>query len=236
MTINYNIYCDESSHLEKDTKTKFMVIGSIWVQHKVEKLIEDEISKIVYWKTELHWSNLRNQQFENYKKLIDFYFKVNEIGACFYRAVLIDKELLNHSKYQQNHNEFIYKMYYQLCKTWMKPCASKCSFKLIIDEKDTNMLNDSKKLKENLKHYSLIDVIPVDSKSSRLVQLADFFSGAVAFKNNHYEDDKIKPALGNTKTQVVDYLSKQSHLTLKRGTGPRNMKFNIFYWHPPTTS
>jgi len=111
----YNIYCDESCHLEHDG-FPIMLLGAVWCPLDKAKSISKEIRKIKAAhnaKGELKWTKVSNSRLKFYQNLLDYFF--GEDGLNFRCLVVIGKDRLNHSYFNQgSHDSFYYKMYYQL--------------------------------------------------------------------------------------------------------------------------
>ena len=74
----YNIYCDESCHLEHD-RQKAMVLGGIWCPYDRRKEIARELRalKIKYRlspKFEIKWNKVSPSRIDFYLALVDFFF------------------------------------------------------------------------------------------------------------------------------------------------------------------
>ena len=109
----YNIYCDESCHLEHD-KEKVMVIGGIKCPKSRRKIIINDIYTIkeefnIPKMAEIKWNKVSNCNLEYFKKIVDLFLDTQDLQ---FRAVVVDKTKLNHEQFGQTHNEFYYKMYY----------------------------------------------------------------------------------------------------------------------------
>ena len=115
--VEYNVYCDESCHLEHDN-SNVMVIGAVYCPKKMVKKINKDIYSIkerygLPKNGELKWVKISNSNFNVYRALIEYFFSNNDLH---FRAVIADKTNLNHKKYSQTHDDWYYKIYYTMLK------------------------------------------------------------------------------------------------------------------------
>src|SRR5690554_4925085 len=105
----YNIYIDESCHLEKDNApvmclgyTKILKVDYAGFKKQFKQLKLKHKSP-----TEIKWSKLSSSRVQLYIDLINLFFNSN----IEFRAVLIkNKSRLNHELFNRHgHNEFYYK-------------------------------------------------------------------------------------------------------------------------------
>ncbi len=225
----YNIYCDESCHLENDSIDK-MVIGAVWCLDKEKHRIYNELREIKkehgLSKTfELKWNKVSNGKVDYYLDIIKYYFKDNYLN---YRALVVpNKKELNHSLYNQTHNDFIYKMYFDLLKVIFDP---QNTYKIFLDIKDTKGQKKIEKLLEILCNSTydfnkliIKDIQLVDSKDVELIQLSDFLSGAICYANRGLQSSEAK-------MQIIKLIQSISGKTLFNSTLVKENKMNIFIW------
>lgn len=231
MRETFNIYCDESCHLEND-RQPVMLFGAIWCP----KLKVQEISSAIRAiKTkyralgELKWTKVSPAKLSFYMDLIDFFFSQ---GAINFRGLIVtNKQDLNHSYFNEgSHDSFYYKMYYQMLVPILKPPNS---YNVYIDIKDTRSADKVRLLREvlcNTLHdfdRALIPIIQnIRSRESHLLQLADFFTGAVGYRNRLY------PGESDAKNNIVNAISKWSGRDLVGCTPLWEEKFNLFSFSP----
>ena len=156
--MEYNIYCDESCHLENDN-INVMVLGAIWCAKEKKQEISKRIREI---KTdfrlapgfEIKWNKVSPAKKDFYLRLIDYFFDDDDIH--FRALVVSDKSVLNHTQFNQTHNDFYYKMYFDLLKVIFIPSNS---YNIYIDIKDTRSQHKVKKLTDVLhaNQYELED-------------------------------------------------------------------------------
>ena len=90
MKQTYNVYCDESCHLEND-RHKAMVIGAVSCPLEKTRKISDRIREIKTHhnlkKTfEVKWTKVSPAKVSFYKELIDYFFDNNDLQ---FRALII---------------------------------------------------------------------------------------------------------------------------------------------------
>jgi len=140
-----------------------------------------------------------------------------------------DKTILRHSDYNQTHEDFYYKMYFDTLKTIFHP---KDRYRIYIDIKDTRGGHKITKLHEVLSNNlydfdkTIIERIQIARSSEiQLLQLADFLTGIIAAANRSVTKSPAKLAL-------IRNMKESSHYSLVRTTLIRENKVNIFRWHP----
>ena len=227
----YNIYCDESCHLEHDHK-KCMIMGALKCEKEKRKRICQEIRKIKVKNgipafQEVKWTKISKRTFPLYCDLINYFFDNDNLK---FRAIIIDKEKINHSKFNQTHDTFYYKVYYQLLCRAVVP---KQENYIYLDIKDTKSNRKVKKLKKCLQ-YGMYDfntkyiknIQTINSKESEILQLCDILIGAIGYINR--EEDK-KPIFNHYKLKVVELIKERSSYNLKQTTFLSEEKFNLFF-------
>lgn len=230
----FNIYCDESCHLEHD-KQSVMLIGGIWCLNQDVRLIANEIRQIKNQfnaKGELKWSKVSRAKKDFYLALADYFFKRDSLN---FRCVVVeDKSKLDHAAFNAgDHNSFYYKMYYTMLQNILD---RDFHYEIYLDIKDTQSQKKIEKLKEVLCNkffdfdQKMIERMQqIRSHESELMQLADFLIGAIGYKNRKIQDNTAKLA-------VVEQLAKTTNHPLTASSPPWVKKFNIFIFSPQDTS
>lgn len=225
----FNIYCDESCHLEHDGE-KAMVIGGVWCPQDKKDDIFRRLREIkeehgLSRKLEIKWNKVSKGQLGFYMDVVNYFF--DNCDLHFRALVVPNKQELNHEAYNQNHDTFYYKMYFYMLNALLEP---DCGYNIYIDIKDTRGQRKVEKLHEVLcnNHYDfdrkLIKKIQqVRSEEVELVALADLLIGAVSYL--HREKDT-----SNAKLSLIDRIKERSGYSLKSSTLSRENKFNIFVW------
>lgn len=227
----YNIYCDESCHLEND-KQKAMVLGSIWCPKEKAHEIAVTIRKMkkrhgLSSHFEIKWTKVSYEKKEFYFELLEYFFTESDLH---FRAVVVpDKSILNHEKYKQNHDTWYYKMYFDMLKWIFSP---KDEYYLYLDIKDTCSSEKIQKLHEVI-CSSLYDfnrdivkrIQTVRSNEVEQIQLADLLIGVIGYENRGLSESRGKVA-------VVGKVRQLSGYDLTRTTLIRESKFNLLVWEP----
>ena len=218
MDKTFNIYCDESCHLENDHK-KFMFLGSINAAYNQVRLHTSQINEIKrkhHFYAEIKWSNVSQSKLHFYTELIEYFFATD----LKFRAVGVEKSKINNQIYAQTFDDFYYKMYYQLLNYKMESCYS---YNVYLDIKDTLSACKVKKLKEilNIKYSAFRYVQNIRSSESVLMQLCDFLMGAISYYKNNKEKKN------QTKVQLIERITKRSGLDLDKTN--YSEKLNLFF-------
>ncbi len=229
--MEYNIYSDESCHLEKD-RSKVMGIGAIICPKTVAKELFVRIREIkiehgLKRDFEIKWNKVSKRKIQFYKDLISLFFDKSEIG---FRALIIpDKSILNHKERNQTHNEFYYKMYFEMLKVLLDPSNS---YDIYLDMKDTQGGKRVKKLHEvicnsqyDFENKIIRHVEQVQGQQNEIVQLCDLLIGAVVYANRGLQESA-------TKMELIKIIQKKSGYTLNQTTLFREYKMNVFIWSP----
>lgn len=230
----FNIYCDESCHLENDHQ-KVMVLGAIWTpEEKAAELFKQsrELKKKHGLKSnfELKWSKVSPSKQAYYEDVLKWFW---ETDALNFRGLIVpDKSKLSHNDFGQTHDQWYYKMYFDMLKLIIEP---KHQYKIYLDIKDTRGRKKVRKLHEvlNNSQYDFRSEIIrkiqlVRSEEVELVQLADFIMGIISYVNRGLSDSKSKVTL-------VDQLRAFSGYDLTRSTLLREEKLNLFRWYARTS-
>jgi len=94
----YNVYCDESCHLEHD-RQEVMVLGAVWcplekvreISIRIREIKEDHGMKSDF---EIKWSKVSPAKASFYLSIMDYFFDDDDLH---FRALIVpDKSKLNH--------------------------------------------------------------------------------------------------------------------------------------------
>lgn len=111
MDKTFNIYCDESCHLENDHKN-YMFLGSVSCAYPQVKRHTERIKELKNkhkFNAEIKWGNVSMSKIDFYLDLVDYFFDTD----LWFRAVGIDKSKIRCND-ENTFDDFYYKMYYQL--------------------------------------------------------------------------------------------------------------------------
>jgi len=228
----FNIYCDESCHLETSKITpqnRFMVLGGISCPNNVKDDIFRCIKDIkkdngLSHLPEMKWTKVAKGKLDAYKGLINYFFDYADLS---FRAVVVDKEQLNHGAFKQNHDQFYYKIYWQMLE-WLIETNNK--YHIYLDIKDTQGVEKVKKLQEvlcNSQHDFNKDIIArvqeVRSHEIALMQITDLLIGAISYANRYPNGGESE-----AKEAIIELIRKRSGVSLKNSTLLGAKKFNVF--------
>lgn len=227
----FNIYCDESCHLEHD-KSDYMVLGAIRCLKcdRIDLLRDIRDLKIRHGldsHSEMKWQKVSNTKIDFYKDIIKYFFESDKIS---FRAIIVNKKQLNHEKFSQNHDDFYYKMYYQLLVRIIVPNGKNYIYLDIKDSKGGKKIRKLQQHLENGPHafdsQYIANVQIINSKESELLQLADLLIGAISYVNRNLASKKDS---SQAKKQLTDIISNLSGYSMKKSTFLSEEKFNLFH-------
>ena len=229
----YNIYCDESCHLEHDG-INVMALGGVWCPNSKVSEINNRIKEIknrygVASTTELKWTKLSPSKADLYFDLINYFFDCQDLH--FRCLVIPDKTLLEHNRFNQTHDDWYYKMYFDMLKVIFDPTDK---YEIYIDIKDTNSATKALKLKKvcsnsiyDFSSKSIQRIQPIRSHEVQIMQIVDILIGAVCYQNRNFPNTFEKsPA----KQKAVEIIKERSKYKLTKTTLYKENKFNIFIW------
>ena len=219
MQKTYNIYCDESCHIENDGK-EYMILSYTKVPYHKIKRYKKEIAKIRdkhKFNVELKWSKVSGAKQDFYIELIDFFFN-SEIE---FRAIIVKKEQIENGKYEQDFDTFYYKMYYQLIHHKINVFNN---YNIFLDIKDTLGVFKIRKLRKilNVKYGVIRTLQNIRSHESVFLQITDLIMGAINYKIN--EKGPVE-----TKNKIIERLEEKANVKLENSTWKSTEKFNLFH-------
>ena len=234
----YNVYCDETCHLEHDGIND-MIIGAVWCPQNELGEINNRIKEIkirngISQTSELKWTKISPSKIGVYKDLINYFFDNNDLH---FRAIIIpDKSKLKHKMFQQTHDDWYYKMYFDMLKAILSPSDR---YEIYIDIKDTHSYQMAQKLKEvcsnsmyDFSQFVIQRLQPIRSNEIQIMQLTDIMIGAIGYENRNFPADFVKsPA----KLDIIELIKKRTNYSLKQTTLLREEKFNMFVWNARDT-
>lgn len=225
----FNIYCDESCHLEHDGE-KAMVLGGVWCPADKKDEIFRRLREIkeehgLNKRFEIKWNKVSKGKLEFYMDVINYFFDNSDLH--FRVLVVPNKSELKHEEFGHSHDTFYYKMYFNLLKTLFEP---DCGYNIYIDIKDTRGQKKVDKLHEVLcnNHYDfnrelIKKVQQVRSEEVELVALADLLIGAMSYLHRGKTTSEAK-------LKLIERIKERSKYNLMASTLYRENKFNIFVW------
>lgn len=229
-----NIYCDESCHLYKKEIThdnRYMVLGGIICPDKIKRDVFERIKSIktehgLTASSEMKWTKISKPKLSAYRDLIHYFFDNPDLK---FRALIVDKKQLNHNAFNQTHDDFYYKMYWQMLGRLIDPVNQ---YHIYLDIKDTQGVYKVQKLQKYLcnMHYDFDKTIisriqEIRSHEVGIMQIIDLLIGAVSYANRYHETGKSE-----AKNNIVALVQNRSRLNLRGSTSPGASKFNLFHW------
>jgi len=226
----YNIYCDESCHLEND-KQPIMLIAGVWCPKTEVKNISHDITTLQKKHNacgEIKWTKLSPSRLDFFKEIIEYFFNNSNLH---YRCLVVNnKERLDHALFNQgSHDLFYYKMYFSMLKAILSP---EYKYNIYLDIKDTRSYNKIIQLKEVLCNNQfdftgqmIENIGQIRSEESSIMQIADLLTGAVGYINRNLSTSKAKQT-------IVELVKARSGFSLNHPTSLREAKFNLFFFSP----
>ncbi len=226
----YNIYIDESCHLENDP-FNVMCIGYVKEHYPAHEQYVADIKAIKSkHKTpfEIKWTKISNSRSDLYHELVDYFFDVD----LQFRGILVKyKDKLDHEEFNQgSHDNFYYKLIYFL----LRPNELPNKFRVFLDIKDTRGREKLDKIKEVFDNHHggespFVRFQHIHSHDNQLLQLTDLFIGAITYKAR---DEHEKPEASTVKKEIIAHIEDRSGYDISMGTEPWEEKFNIFDHQP----
>lgn len=228
--MKYKVYCDESCHIQSDKKN-FMVLGAVYCAENEINNVNNYIKKLkkqygLKYSSEIKWTKVSNSTVNFYKDLVEYFFINPNLK---FRAVICDKRKLDHERFQQTHDTWYYKMYYEMIRYIIN---SDDNYEIYPDIKDTNSYYNFQKV-VNFLRIKLKDtngktikkIQPIRSHESYILQIADLLVGAMQYNKNGLNTSASKlEIIKLIKEHVVDGIEE---------TTPYNKnKFNLLVWEP----
>lgn len=225
----FNIYCDESCHLQND-KQPVMLLGCVWCPSAEVKRLAAELRDIKKRHNaagELKWTKVSQARHDFYLELTGWFLA--EAPLHFRALVVQNKQALNHEYFNQRHDDFYYKMYFSLLSKILSPDRQ---YNIYLDIKDTRSRRKIRKLSEVLCNdkfdftsQMIRHIQNIHSKESDLMQLTDFLLGAVSYRHRGLSGNAAKEA-------VIKHLEESLERDLLQSTPLREEKFNLFLFTP----
>jgi len=230
MSQTFNVYCDESCHLEHDHQP-IMLFGAVWCPTTEARRYSDSIRQIktkYAARGEMKWNKVSRSKQAFYLELATFFF--SNPNLKFRCLVVNDKSKLNHSYFNLgSHDSFYYKMYFYLLRNIL---SYENQYNVYLDMKDTRSQKKINTLREvlcNNVHDFEKDMIHriqhIRSHEVELLQLTDFLLGAISYHCRGLQGNDAKVA-------VIQKIKELSEIELTHTTPPWEEKFNLFFFSP----
>ena len=215
----FNLYCDESCHLENDRNQYMLIsyISSAYNQVPTHHLKIKELQQKHRCSTEIKWSKVSNSKYSFYAELVDYFFA----SDLQFRAIVVDKTKVKAHLTGSSFDDFYYKMYYQLL---FHKINMEYSYNIYLDIKDTLSANKVGKLKNILRieYSSIRNLQNIRSHESLLMQTTDLLMGAISY---------YLRGTGRViaKNKLIEKIKSYSGSSLEYSTPKWNDKFNLFF-------
>lgn len=229
--IEYEIYIDESCHLERDGSSA-MGIGYVKVESELRSEYKEQIKAIkLKHKTpvELKWTGISSSRLPMYKELVDLFFSSK---MCFRCIIINYKQNLDHEKHNDgDHLTFYQKLvYYLLNSPLNNPEHRYRVFLDVVNTRNSSRRETTERVlqnafKGNSPFVSLQDI----NSASPFTQYADLFIGAITYKSR---GEHSKKGASKAKLELIEYIEGKCGYILDTGTPPWEHKFNIFKHQP----
>lgn len=161
-----------------------------------------------------------------YESLVKYFFSCDDLS---FRAIVIDKQQLRHNDFNHTHDQFYYKMYWQMLEWFIEPSNL---YHIFLDIKDTQGYLKTKNLHNvlcNSKHdfnRQVIEIIQeIRSHEIVLTQLVDVLIGAISYANRYPSGGK-----SYAKQKIVELIKGLSGFSLVNTTSLGARKFNLLRW------
>ena len=179
---------------------------------------------------EAKWTKVSPGKLSVYEELLHYFF---EEPRLHFRALVVpDKTLLHHERFRQTHDDWYFKMYFELLKVLIRPPDS---HRVYLDIKDTRSALKVAKLHEVLRtalgdHNGRIveRIQSVRSHEVYILQLTDLLIGAVSYANRRLEASAAK-------SKLVELIRARTGRLLTATTLPGTDKVDIFRWQATTS-
>lgn len=226
MSSSFNIYCDESCHLENDN-SPFMILGATICPLENIPEVTARIKEIKTRHSfpphqELKWTKVTPSNAEMYRDLVDYFFDDDDLR---FRAIICQKNNLNHARHNQTHDDWYYKMYFTLLRYLI---SDRNTYNIYLDIKDTRGAQKQEKLHDiicnsryDFKRNLIKNIQQVRSHEVQLLQLTDVLIGALSYSSRSLSSSK-------TKMELIQRITDRSRLDLSKSN--YSSKFNLFHW------
>lgn len=226
--MEYNVYCDESCHLQNDGND-VMTIGSVWVPKEKRRMICEDIKRIKRQNGlpityELKWSKVSSAKRGAYIDLINKFF---DDSNCHFRGVVVnEKSNLDFSRFSGDYNDWYYKIYYLMLKEIPEEYDQ---MNVYMDIKQENSASYMALLRQylifHLGQRSINNFQVIRSDEVEIMQMTDVLIGAVSYVNRNLNSSK-------TKIELVNLIRERSGSLLNFTTRRNEKKFSLLSWRP----
>lgn len=226
------VFIDESSQ----TNHRYLVMGGIVAEISDSNIASEEIAQARLPELPnrtMKWTKVSRTKLRAYIRAVDTFFALQKRMTLDFHSLVIDTTKLDHGRYNQGSREVGFnKEVYQLAMKFGRLYRS--LLHIYPDRRTTNqstedlrlMLNRGIRKKGDKRDWPFRRVQFREPEDSQLLQLADVFSGSIAWRlNGHHLSENASPA----KTELATYiLGKAGIADVDRSTAATG-RFTI--WH-----
>ena len=228
----FNVYCDESCHLENDGFSA-MAWGAVYCRESKVRSIAEAIRalKVQHGLSpsfEAKWTKVSPAKVDFYLALVDLF--LNDDRLRFRGLVVPDKAQIDHARFDQTHDDWYYKMYFLMLRPIF--CAPH-RYRIYMDVKDTRGGPKTRKLHQvvandlyDFNRECVERVQQIRSHESELLQLADILIGVLTYANRGLATSPAKVAV------VARLRDRLGQAALTRNSAFSAIKFNLLVWRP----
>jgi len=228
----FNVYCDESCHLEHD-RIPVMALGAVICERRFVRDLSERLRALkkqhgLKSAFEVKWTKVSPAKANFYLALVDLF--LTDDRWRFRGLVVSDKGQLNHIRFDQSHDDWYYKMYF----TMLRPVfVAPQHYRIYLDMKDTRGASKTRKLHKVLAS-SLYDfdrecverVQQIRSHESEILQIADLLIGALTYAHRGLAENSGKTAI------IARLQERFGEQALTCTSSFASTKFNILVWQP----
>lgn len=222
--MEYVVYCDESRHTSPRVGD-YLAIGGLWIPRSRKQDLSADLRLAAQGsaaRAEVKWKKTSRVSLATYQAYIDVFFRS---CACF-RAIVVELARCDFDSFHGGDAELgFYKFYYEMLVKWLLPGNQ---YVVLLDFKQNRDSGRHKELGNVIARTpnagEVTTVTVIDSAESRIAQLADLLTGAVAAAWS--EDVR----LGSPKDELVRHIAGSVGRKSLRfhSSSPAVSKLNIF--------
>ena len=229
-SFHYNAYCNESCHLERDG-IPVMALGAVTCPEREVRDVAESIRALkaahgLKSDFQAKWTKVSPAKASFYSELIGFF--LDDERLRFRGLMVLDKNLLDHARFDQSHEDWHHKAYL----TMLRPIfTARHRYRIYLDVRDTRGGPRIRLLHEALAsvlsdpdHKAVERVQQMRSHESELPQITDLLTGALTYANRGLSTSSAKAAIVE---RLRGDLGPQA---LSRTSAVSAVKFNIVVW------
>jgi Protein of unknown function (DUF3800) len=209
----YHVYCDESSQ----TKHRYIVLGALICQASNAPRIAATIEHIIKphgGTSELKWER---RNLPMYKAVASGFGQMIERGYLHYYALVVDTHQVDHEKYNEGDPELGFsKFLFTLLFKFARVYQTDYRFYVFLDERTTKhtpellrTILNARARRQNIRDFDPYRTVEfVKSEKSRLIQLTDVITGAIAYETNMHH---VAPGAASYKIEMMRHVTACVH-------------------------